>query len=554
MGLGAMKSGAMFVTAFAAMFAAMSVNAPAAKSQVGLLQRMTFMHQNAQLHFSNVDPAQAPSPAASEVVGKFIFATAQSSNLVEGHPYPHHINPDYLYGITKDGSTIRRVGPTGSALDTISFGNMFTRVTGAFLVTNQVAFNPQYQTRAYDLKEHFILVGEVNQGNPSLIGNTTGMMLVNPKTMAGYKVGNAPMFLGPSGGRMFEDVAFGVYPGPDADYSTTGDNEYRYVVFMSQDQGQTHDIYCLSLTEHESMNGIDPPSPWNPVPQERGPDYTNVYPAIDANPNGDFAPPITAVDNGQMYLRAYYARPELAAIGFPAPTDVTYIVAGFVVEIPGIPIQWSCRVQAFTLGTDAPIVAMAVPRAASANFQTDDIFKGMTVIGDWLICSVGDGNNGDGFADTFSSMYLPVIVSGGAGFASTQGGGWAGFHVNQSGHPVISYGGSGPGSSIARGTTRDPFLFHPEGLFFDMTNIDMHTEEEKLLGISIRRAPQPFVGFWFSEDPATNFPGFRDGEGGGDGSGGCSGSTGGGAGASLGMLGLLGMGFLVTQVLKVRRS
>src|SRR5688572_2032047 len=262
MGLGAMKSGAMFVTAFAAMFAAMSVNAPAAKSQVGLLQRMTFMHQNAQLHFSNVDPSLPPSPTESAVVGKFLFSTAQSSNLIEGHAYPSWINPDYLYGHTKDGFTVRRVGPTGAALDTTNFGNMFTRINGAFLVTNTVPMNPQFHPRGYDLKEHLILVGEVNQGNPSLIGNTTGMMLLNPKTMAGYTVGgNAPMFLGPAGGRLFEDVAFGVYPGADADYATTADNEYRYVLFASVEQADDHEIYTMSLSEHETMNGKNPPDP-----------------------------------------------------------------------------------------------------------------------------------------------------------------------------------------------------------------------------------------------------------------------------------------------------
>src|SRR5688572_8065285 len=122
MRFGALKSGAMFVTAFAAMFAALTVGAPAAKSQVGLLQRMTFMHQNALLHFSIVDPTQRPTPSASETVGKFISATGQSSNLVEGHAYPSHINPDYLYGITKDGFTIRRVGQTGTPMDTVSLG------------------------------------------------------------------------------------------------------------------------------------------------------------------------------------------------------------------------------------------------------------------------------------------------------------------------------------------------------------------------------------------------------------------------------------------------
>jgi hypothetical protein len=319
------------------------------------------------------------------------------------------------------------------------------------------------------------------------------------------------------------------------------------------EQADDHEIYTMSLSEHETMNGKNPPDPWNPVPQERGPSYTNVYPSIEANPHVDING-IRAVDNGQMYLRSYYARPELAAIGFPGQTDVTYVIAGYVIQLPGIPIQWGCRVRSFSLGTDIPLAAGPPPEPASIAYDTDDIFKGMTVIGDYLLCSVGPGTNGDGFPSSFNTLYIPALISVGSGFLSVPGGGWAGFHVNQTGHPVISYGGSGPGSSIARATTRDPLVFHPTGLFVDMANIDMHTEEEKLLGINIRRAPQPFVGFWFSEDPATNFPGFRDGDGGGDGSGGCSGSTGGGAGASAGLLGMLAMGFLVAQVLKARKA
>jgi hypothetical protein len=89
---------------------------------------------------------------------------------------------------------------------------------------------------------------------------------------------------------------------------------------------------------------------------------------------------------------------------------------------------------------------------------------------------------------------------------------------------VITYGGPSAGSSVVMATTRDAFDFHPGGIFAGgTTQIDMHTEEEKLLGLNFRRAPQPFVGFWFSEDPAASFPGFRDG--GGSGNGGCSGSA-----------------------------
>jgi hypothetical protein len=563
MRFGALRSGAMFVTAFAAMFAALSVGAPAAKSQVGLLQRMTFMHHNPQLHFSIVDPTQPPTPAASEVVGKFISATAQSSKLIEGHAYPSHVNPDYLYGVTSDGYTIRRVGQTGSPIDTTNFGNLFSRVTGAWLVTNDVPVNPQWIPRAYDLKEHFVVVGEVSQQNPSLAGNTTGMMMINPKTMAGYNVGQANMFLGPAAGTMFEDVCFGVYPGPDADYSTTTDNEYRYVMFMSNDQSDEHQLFCLSLTEHETMNGTNPPDPWNPVAQERGPSYTNVYPVVTANPH-TANQGITAVDNGQMYVRSYYARPELAALGFNAPTDVSYFIAGWVVLAATNPNRWVCVVQGFTMGADDPLLAVTPGAGASALFFTDDIFKGMHIVGDWIILSVGDGNAGDGFADDFRAIYLPEFFdgfgdgdSGFAGLASKGAGtvGFAGYHVSSGGHPEITYLGAGAGQSVVAATTRDPFTDHPRnnaaGLINDpLTNIDMHTEEEKLLGINIRRAPQPFVGYWFSEDPASNFPGFRDGSGGGDGSGGCSGSAGGGAGTSVGLLALMGMAFLMVRVLR----
>jgi len=555
MRFGALKSGAMFVTAFAAMFAALTVGAPAAKSQVGLLQRMTFMHQNPQLHFSIVDPTLQPTPAASETVGKFISASSQSSNLVEGHAYPSHINPDYLYGITKDGFTIRRVGQTGTPIDTVSLGNLFTRTTGAFLITNNVPVSPQWIPRAYDLKDHFVVVGEVNQGNPSLTGNSTGMMLVNPQTMAGYKVANASMFLGQTNSKMFEDVCFGVWPGPDADYATINDNEYRYVIFVSQDQTNNQELFCLGLTAHETMNGLDPPSPWNPVPQERGPDFTNVYPIINSNPNTGSLP-ITAVDNGQEYCRSYYARPELAALGFTNTTDVTYVVATWVVQLPTNPITWGVQIRPFTLGTDAPIAGVAGAALLIGGYFTDDINKGISIIGDWAILSLGDGNAGDGFADVFASIYLPAYFNNGTlagGFWSEGSCGWAGYHPNISGHPVISYAGASSGSSVVAATTRDPFDFHAGGLFnSNMTNIDMHTEEEKLLGINIRRAPQPFVGYWFSEDPASNFPGFRDG-GSGGGKGGCSGSADGGPGHAAGLMGMMAVVFLVVQVLREAR-
>jgi hypothetical protein len=239
------------------------------------------------------------------------------------------------------------------------------------------------------------------------------------------------------------------------------------------------------------------------------------------------------------------------------------------------PNYWGCFVSAYTLGqaqaistTSSQGVRIAFDTQGPISWPTDDIFKGMTIVGDWMICSCGDGNSGDGFADIFAPIYLPELCDGtgdldsGAVMTGSLGAGtagYAGFHPNINGHPVITYIGSGAGQSIVQGTTRNPFTDHPRGQGFagliagPLTGIDMHTEEEKLLGINFRRAPQPFVGFWFSEDPASNFPGFRDGSGGGDGSGGCSGSTGGGAGHSVGLLAISGLVFLLAQVVRESR-
>jgi hypothetical protein len=243
---------------------------------------------------------------------------------------------------------------------------------------------------------------------------------------------------------------------------------------------------------------------------------------------------------------------------------VTYVIAGYVRLVLTNPNRWACLVQSYTLGTDDPIAPSSPLFQASPVYFTDDIFKGMSIVGDWLILSVGDGNNGDGFADYFVPIYLPEFCDGlpDDGFASASTGagtvGFSGYHVSSGGHPTITYLGSGAGQSIVGATTRDPFSDHPRGagglIAGPLTFIDMHTDEEKLLGLNIRRAPQPFVGFWFSEDPASNFPGFRDGGGGGDGSGGCSGSAAGGFGGSAALLGLLGMAFLVAQVLREARK
>ena len=562
MRFGVLKSGAMFVTAFAAMFAAMSVGAPSARSQVGLQQRMTVMHYNPQLHFSSVDPTKSPTTGGGEVVGRFVQATAQSSRLVEGHPYPHHIDPDYLYGPTFDGQDIRRVGQTGSPIDITSIGNLFQRVTGAWLIQPAVPTNPEWIPRSYDLKEHFAIVGEVDQTNQSLQGNTTGLMLVNPKTMAAYQIGQTSMFLGQSSFIMFEDVCFGVYPGGDGDYAQIDDNEYRYVMIYSTDQTDDHGLICLSLSKHETMNGTNPPSPWNPIAQERGPAFTNVFPIVTANSKVDTFP-IIGEDNGQLHCRSYYARPELnpPTGTFGLATDVTYAIAGWVALVQNNPNAWAPFIQGFSLGNNDPLTAVTGATGLPPAYLTDDIFKGMTIVGDWLLCSVGDGVNGDGFADFVRPVYIPEFLDGpndgDSGIrANYQPGGSAGFcgyMPNITGHPYITYVGTGTGQSIMYGTTRNPFQNHfaGSGLIENPTPIDMHTEEEKLLGINVRQAPQPFVGFWFSEDPASNFPGFRDG--GGSGKGGCSGSAEGGADHAAGLLALVGMSFLLVQVLRESR-
>jgi len=555
MRLGGLRSGVMFVAAFAATFAAMGVSAPKAKSQVGYQQRMTIMHANPQLHFSIVDPSQG-------IAGKFLFSTSQSSRLVEGHPYPSWIDPEYLYGFTMDGYTMRRVGQEGAQIDTTNFGNYFVRVTGGFLVTKNVPTNPQWIPSSYDLQEHFVLVGELNQGNPSLVGNSTGIMLVNPQTMAGYNVRAAPMFYGQSGSILYEDVCFGVYPGPDGDYTTIGDNEYRYVMAYSVEGTDAGGMYCLSLNRHETMNGTDPPSPWNPVPQTRGPSYTNVFPRVDANSSAGGIPynlgGRAPVNNGQQYCRSYYARPGLAGQGFANTTDVTYVVAGWVSVVQLNPLRWGCFINGYTIGGATRISDLGVMMGIhDIAYPVDDIFKGMTIVGDWLLCSIGDGQNGDGFADQIAVTWLPDFFSGFGGFRGwiNNGGGtmgWCGYHPDFTGHPFITYAGTGMGQSVIRATTSNPFQDHfvVGGLLEQTTPIDMHTDEEKLLGLNVRQAPQPFVGYYFSQDPANTFPGSKGGGGNGNG---CSGSATGGAGASAGLLALFGMTFLLVQVLRETR-
>ena len=574
MRLGVAKNNVMFVAAFAAAFAAMAVNAPGAKSQVGFQQRMMVMHQNPQLHFSILDTSKAPTASAA-IVGKFIGATTQNSQLVEGHAYPDHRDPSYLYGVSKDGTTVRRIGQTGSEIESIGFGQVFTRITGAWLIEPTPFANPQTIPGGYDLKEHYAVVAEVNQGNPTLLGNSTALMLINPSTMAGYPVAGAGMFFGPSANIIFEDVCFGVYPGPDGDYGSLDDNEYRYAMAYMVAGSQDGGFYFLSLSKHETMNGVDPPDPFNPVPQERGPGYTNVVPRMDANTktlsiSGSLVM-TNVVPNGQQYCRAYYLRPGIP--NCTATPERTYVVGGWVTEYPGNPITWRPRLGIFSLAATAPAVTLITynppPAGPGAAFTagppwlTDDIFKSMTIVGDYLFASIGDGVSGDGFADDIRAVYLPEMIDGAGDFddgfrGSIQphvGGsqGYTGYQVNFSGAPAITYVGSGLGVSVMKGTTVDMFQdygTHPMAVGGGMTSIDMHTDEEKLLGLNLRQAPQPFVGYWFSEDPANNFDGARGGGGDGSGAGGCTGSAGGGAAGSIGLFSLVGLAFLMVQLLR----
>jgi len=344
------------------------------------------------------------------------------------------------------------------------------------------------------------------------------------------------MFFGPSANIIFEDVCFAVYPGPDGDYTTLEDNEYRYCMAYMVAGSQDGGFYFLSLSKHETMDGTDPPDPFNPVPQERGPGYTNVVPRMDANTktlsiNDELG---NVVPNGQQYCRAYYLRPGIP--GCTATPDRSYMLGGWVTEYPGNPIRWAPRLGVFSL-----------------------------IVGDYLFASTGDGVSGDGFADQIEAVYLPEMIDGQPddghrGSVSPHAGGsqgWVGYQVNFSGAPAITYVGSGLGVSVMKGTTADmhtDYGFNPLAAGGGMTSIDMHTDEEKLLGLNLRQAPQPFAGYWFSEDPANNFDGFRGGGGKGSGAGGCGGSASGGAAGSIGLFSLVGLAFLMVQLLREARK
>jgi hypothetical protein len=580
MRLGVAKNNLMFVAAFAAAFAAMAVNAPKAKSQSGFQQRMTVMHANPQLHFSILDTSKAPS-STSPVVGKFVGATSQSSQLIEGHPYPDHIDPSYLYGVAKDGTALRRVGQTGTPVDNTGLANQFSRITGAWLVQKNPFLNPQTLPGAEDLKEHFVISAEINQGNPSLIGNSTAIMLVNPATMAAYPIAGTSMFLGPSSAMVFEDVCFGVYPGADGDFTTLDDNEYRYFMAYSVPGTDSGGFYCLSLSKHETMNGVDPPNPFNPVPQERGPGYTNVFPRMDSNPKhmeiaNNSEPLRGVVPNGQVHCRAYYLRPGIPNCA--ATPNRVYVIGGWVTEYPGAIINWAPRLSVFSLATNTPMLmglnyqpppplgnAVGMP-FSQPSALTDDLFQSMTIVGDYAFCTIGVGN-GDGFGRRIGVVYLPEMIDGGAdgdvgmrGLSTPNSGqqGTCGYMVDIAGKPVITYVGSGLGVSTLAATRTDMYQDYGvnplDGAGFAMSSVDMHTDEEKLLGLNLRQAPQPFVGFFFSEDPANNFDGFRGGGGKGSHAGGCAGSAGGGTEASVSLFALVGLSFLMIQVLREARK
>ncbi len=562
-------SRAAFAVAFLAVFTAMAVEAPKAKSQVGgYFQRMTFMHQNAQLHFSTLDTTLAPSPGAP-TVGKFIQATGQSSQLIEGQTYPSPLNPEYMYGFTKDGTNLRTVGVTGTPIQSIDFSDTFSRINGAWLFTNQVAAFPFNSVPScYDLVPHYAMVGEINQANPSLQGNSTGIILVNPATMAGFKVGATGQFFGDSSTTKFEDICCCVYPGLDGDYATAADNEYRYVMGLVLTGSGLGGMGCLSLNFDETMNGKSPPDPFNPVEPTRGPDFTNVYPRVNANSKWGTTSIGGVVDNGQVYMRSWYARPGIP--GFANTEDRSYVAMGSVIEIPGTPTRWRPRFCTFSMGLDSvtSLPTLVFYTGADPNWHafckpylTSDIFKSMVVVGDWCFCTTGDGINGDGFGDQIEMIYLPEACDGlpddghrGSWSPLTTSAGYAGGFYDTNRVATIVYFGTGSGTSSAFGTIRSPYQdWGPNiaGAGSGLTPIDFHTEEEKLLGLNVRQAPQPFTGYYQTEDPASNFPGSIYGKGkGSDSAGACHGSSSGGGASIAALAGLLAMAGLLVKTLR----
>jgi hypothetical protein len=558
------RCSAFFVTAFAAVFACLCVGAPPARTQPGPFPRMTASHAVPQAYFSHLDPSRTPTESSGQHVGRFLSSTSIGGQLVEGQAFPDPTDPAYLYGIIPDGTAVRRISRSGIPIDTTSLADVFTRITGAWLVKSNVPNSPQWIPSGYDLADHYIVVGQLNGNNPALAGNTGGMMLINPATMAAYDIGLSNVFIDPN--MLPEDVCFGVYPGLDGNYATPDDNQYRYVTIYSN--GPFSGLYCLSLNKHETMNGTDPPPDWDPTPPTRGPSYTNAYPIMSSNSTAD-TEGLDSEDNGQHHCRSWFARPGIPNFGGQASRS--YVIAGWVellVTITGTN-YYGPVIRGYTLGQAdpiAPVTAATGPEGGvpppDDNFgvleTTTNLFSSMTIVGDWLICGLG-ANGNPSFGANYQAVYLPEFLDGSsdgdngvrAPFQPPGGVGRGGYHPNLGGYPVITYLGTAPGQSILYATNLAPFQNHLSGagLLNNPTGIDMHTEEERMMGVNLRQAPQPFVGYWISDDPAATFPGASD-SGGGSSGGGCSKSASGNAGTSSGLLGLMGVTYLVGLLLR----
>ena len=559
----------LFLTAFAALFAALAVGAPAARSQSGPISRMTTSHGTAQGHFGLLDPSQTPSPTGGDHVGRFLQGTTIGVQLREGHPYPDQTEPDYLYGYANGGQSIVRVSRAGLPIDSTSFSGIFQSISGAWLVKSAVPTTPHTVPSGYDLKDHYVIVGPLSSVNPNAPASQSAMMMIDPATMIPYAIGLSTYFHAPV--VTYEDVCFGVYPGPDADYATIDDNQYRYVTAFSTNASTEGGLFCLSLDKHQSMNGVSPPPDFDPVQPTRGPGFTNVYPSITSNVGTD-TESFTAEDNGLIYCRSWYARPGLA--GFSRPTGVTYVIAGWTQLYYTLGVGQSYygpAIRGYTLGNVDPISPVTPQTGPPGGVPAPDnnfgqvalnnaaVFHSMQIVGDWLICALGPELNGDGYGAYYQAVYIPEFIDGAAdgdngvrfSFTPTGRAGTAGFHPSYNGSPLVTYLGTGVGQSIIYGTLLSPFQNHQgnSGLLNNPTPIDMHTEDEKLLGMNVRQEPQPFVGYWVSEDPAATFPGASSG-GSGKGGGGCGGSVGGGGGNVLGLVALMGLVGLLVRTLK----
>ena len=563
----------LFAAAFAAVFAALGVGAPRASSRSGLQQRMMAVHHNVQHDLSLMDALQYPATGSPEPVGKFLGATSQPTTLTQGAAYPSHVNPKFLYGISRGGTTVRCVGPTGESYSVADLGDLMSRITGATLVTRNVPADPSWKPGAHDLADHYVVTGVVNQATPGLAGMSTGFALLNPKTMAPFPIGTASMFVTPTPGWTFDDVCFAAWPGPDGDYATVYDNEYRYVLAYLTGLSQVGGLLSLSLNPYETATGTEPPSPWNPVTSERGPPYANAYPIIGSNAKTGAAP-LVAYGGARICCRSYHLRPAIP--GCSAPAGASYVLAGWVTQFAANPTIWRPRLGCFSLGTSNPIAeVMTYPATASDDplfthpfslpgYFTGSVFKGLAIVGDWAFATTGDGQNGDEFGDVIQVVYIPEMIDGAGdlddgwrGYVSPSSGsqGFVGYHPNLQGQPSTLYAGSGGSPGILYGTTRS--VFQDYGVFGGvlgagpMTPIDLRTEEEKFLGLAPRRAPQPFVGFHTSDSPADAFDGSGDGGGNGEG---CSGSAAGRADSNARLFAFLGILFLMARLLRECRA